>query len=643
MRWAAVLVVVGGVLGGAPSQGASASPGEQGHLAQVSARVGAYVERGGFFPVFVRDLPDGELLTGAIEAARGGLGDVHEGDNAAFAEYRVLDGVSTRAAVYVGERARLRVMPTEWTHTLEIVANPGDVGAVAFLGGRVLAAGIDGRVRVVCPETRRVPWTTEPIAGGVVALAGAEDGARFLTAGRREVALWDAATRRRLRVFPASVKMQGSVAISADGGVLAFRARGFAASVWNADTGQEIASFPETRRTAGGVALSRDGALLAAAKADGTVGIWEIAGGERRCLLSGHEGRVRAAVFTADGERIVTGSDDGTIRVWDAETGREIRALTGHEARVTMLSLARDDGRLLSRAPDGTVRLWDFTTGTPVHIHRSEWGARSAALGPAGDPVAFGVAGYRAGLWIGGATSDEPYAPFDGRADSVRRLALTHDGSLLVSGRGYAGAGGAHVWSVDDGSPLPTGRDGPVVAWLTSDPRTYVAVGPTGEYELGSAVGDTAVEWPSRSSVVRFWEELETAGEAPTVYLVTELGVIRRGKTAPTAAEWAALERGKDDALQVRPAWWKGRDADGVARPAGWEPPAYRGAMLTRDADGALEVRDIASGITLHTFQGASDGAAALSGDGATMASTSPGGTIYIWRLGVVRDAAGVP
>ena len=536
------------------------------------------------------------------------------------------------ASVRVGE-------PAEWTRTGVLVANPGGVRVVTFLGRRVMCAAIDGRIRVIDPATRRVMWTMDPGAGGLVGLVAAAGGSRFVTATRRAVTLWDAVTRRELRTFPASVKLAGGVAMSGDGRVVAFRVRGFVTTVCDVDRREQILALPETKGTAGGVAVSGDGARVAAGRAEHTVGVWDIATGDRRLVLAGHDGRVRAIAFTSDGARIVTAGEDAVIRVWDTATGRQAGVLVGHEGRVTSLSLARDDSRLLSRAADGTARVWDMVTGSAVRVHRMEWGVRSAALGPAGETVAFGVAGYDGGLWIGDAMSGDPYTPFDRQADHLRRLALSHDGRVLVSGIGSPAAEGAHVWSVTDESVAPPPPNGRFIAWLVSDSGRWGPDGSDGEPHQMSGRDRLGVAWPNRASATHFWGAV-SAGETRMVYLVTEFGVVRVGAEAPSQEEWETLSRGVDDALQVRPAWRVAPSVGRSASPTRTVPSTAEGTMLARDENGALVIRDVASGKTLHRFRDVPDGAAALSGDGSTMAVASRGGTIEIWRQGSADGAA---
>ena len=412
----------------------------------VTARIGPYIARKGFFPVTVTGLPGEREATGAIRAQPGERAPVEVGDLPAHVQYRVIDGAPVRQSIVLSDVPAARVLPTEWTRSRRLVANSGRTTAAAFVGRGIVTAGIHGWLHAWDPDTRLDMRSSES-AGDAFALVASADGSRWATARRNTVMLWDGETGQLLRTLPSRTKVAGGLALSADGRVVAFRGDAFAATVFDADTGAKVADYRETARTAGGVALSPDGTLLAAAKADSTVGVWDIATAKRLGVLTGHEGRVRAVVFTSDAKRLITGSEDGTIRVWGATTGAEAAVLRGHEKRVTVLSLSADDRRVLSRSADKTVRLWDVASGDTIYTYQDNTGFPGASLSPDGERAALLTS--NPGLRVVEAASGRPDPLFDAEPGSLDRIALTHDGAFVAC----AGPGEPRAWSAATGLP----------------------------------------------------------------------------------------------------------------------------------------------------------------------------------------------
>ncbi len=83
-------------------------------------------------------------------------------------------------------------------------------------------------------------------------------------------------------------------------------------------------------RAAHSVAVTADGALIASGGEDGTVRVWD--GDTGLCLTTmlGHRGLVYGVAWNGDGIRLASGGEDGTVRVWDTAAGRELHRLLGH-------------------------------------------------------------------------------------------------------------------------------------------------------------------------------------------------------------------------------------------------------------------------------------------------------------------------
>ncbi len=123
------------------------------------------------------------------------------------------------------------------------------------------------------------------------------------------------------------------------------------------------------------VAISADGSLLAAAggfaqlDTDTTIKIWNLKTGRMIFKFKGHTQGINSLIFTADGKNLISASSDKTIKVWNLKNGRLIRTLKGHKNWVMTLAIS-PDGKTLASAggayemdSDTAIRLWDMKTG----------------------------------------------------------------------------------------------------------------------------------------------------------------------------------------------------------------------------------------------------------------------------------------
>jgi WD40 repeat protein len=240
-----------------------------------------------------------------------------------------------------------------------------DVGAGKLLrtlkghctGVRSVAFSSDGR-KLACaagekdaPVRELVVWQLPEPGGGapvrtdfacespIQSLAFSADGTQLI-AGERgthvpgtpfgkwvdgHVSVWEAATGRLLRRWPAHAGSVQSVAIDPAGRWIASGGRNDqSVCVWDADTG---ARRHELRGPASltCVAFHPDGTRLAAVGYAGTVHLWDSATGQDILTLRGTDRHVfegRAAdvqvAFSPDGTRLTANSWNGCVYIWDA-------------------------------------------------------------------------------------------------------------------------------------------------------------------------------------------------------------------------------------------------------------------------------------------------------------------------------------
>jgi WD40 repeat protein len=156
------------------------------------------------------------------------------------------------------------------------------------------------------------------LEGNGVPLAFTADGRTLLGWRKKQAFVWDVATGKLRRSFPAGHPDRTyCAAYSRDGCRLALGGQEKFLLLYDVDAGKELARIP-VPETLSAAAFAPDGRTLATGDwSHGTVRLWNIATGQEKQTLPGHRGRVLSLAFTADGKRLISGSADTTALVWD--------------------------------------------------------------------------------------------------------------------------------------------------------------------------------------------------------------------------------------------------------------------------------------------------------------------------------------
>jgi WD40 repeat protein len=255
-------------------------------------------------------------------------------------------------------------------------------------------------VLLACAAFGALAWAATAAAAyqaRITAIAVSPDGRTFAAGYERGgLALYDFATRKRVRDFKGHTKDVRGLAFSPDGKTLA--SGGDNVRLWNPETGEQLAALEGHAEGFGvwgwlrAVAFSPDGNLLASAGADGTVKLWDVAARkELRTLMTKSNYPALAVAFSPDGKVLATGTNDAAARLWNVSTGKLVRELKdGDDATAAPYALAfTPDGRtLLSGNRNSKLIVWDAAAGKSLRAV-STGSMDNMAVSPDGKLVAF--------------------------------------------------------------------------------------------------------------------------------------------------------------------------------------------------------------------------------------------------------------
>ncbi len=224
---------------------------------------------------------------------------------------------------------------------------------------------------ILPPRTHPLAPEKYPAAAPVFALAFSPDGKELAAGGVHEVTVWGAATGKLLRRLPRLPARVHALAYTADGKHLLVGGGtageyGEVALV-DANTGARERVFGTFDDIVLSVAFAADGKAVAAGSADRTARGFSVADGKEAWRASLHSDWITGVAFSPDGKWVATSSKDRTVKVLEANTGKLFTTFNGHRRQYAphvgqfeVYAVAFDSGgTALSVGGGAAIRAWE--------------------------------------------------------------------------------------------------------------------------------------------------------------------------------------------------------------------------------------------------------------------------------------------
>ncbi len=392
-------------------------------------------------------------------------------------------------------------------------AHAGSVRAVVSAGWSLLAAGLDGTVRLWGGSGWRRQLAVARTGGSAVyAIAGGpQRGWVAAACGDGRIRRWQLAEPPERRLA-----MDNSHGVAFVGA-----GRRLVSHAWCLDLsaglgGPATVYQPPAVRA---LVVHPRRAELAYATARGELVVWDTAAGRELRRWPGHDGPVTALALSPDGTRLASAGADGAAKVWDWDEERPLRSWDAGLGPLHGVAWAAG-GRLAATGRRG-VSVWDLERGgAPWPLSRR--GQLYSALAAAGDRLA--VAGPENTVELWDVVRRERRQVLRGHPGPVAALTFSADGRLLAS----AGDRTVRIWDPTAGHELTTFR-------MVNGPATWLAFSRDGSYVVsGGLPGMMPTFWDlrTRAAAAEVFDGGDPCGafsaDGTALLLGNEVGAVRR-------------------------------------------------------------------------------------------------------------------
>lgn len=343
--------------------------------------------------------------------------------------------------------------------------------------------------------------------------------------GNGDATLWDARHFGRIRSYQHEGPVQ-FVRFSDDESYILSASNDGTARLWDRRNGAELARAAH-RTLVRFAAFAEDAEYAVSISDDGVLRAWVRPQTTKRLPRSKHQDA--APILSIDGRYAALQVDDSTWKVMTSDGTRELMRFS-KQAEVTSVDLDRNVRMVAIGFTDNTVQLYELASGDSKHLLPHDKAADAVAFSPDAEFLVTASRDYRTQMWrvssgervwshqhdyyavasgfsedgqrvatatfnlnkfakavkpstaaatVWGTSTGLPIAEL-GHPDDVTELALSPDGSMVLTGSGDRKA---RIWHVDSGRQLHVlDHQFPVRAVAFSPDGRYVATGATDNF-----------------------------------------------------------------------------------------------------------------------------------------------------------------
>jgi WD40 repeat protein len=349
------------------------------------------------------------------------------------------------------------------------------LGAAISPNGRWLAVpaiyekpGLHSSLQVWDLARNRLMRLIDSPAGALTTAAFSADGETLITQGGprlgapfgTEVVLWDTRTWRP-RGEPLVVSRQyvgdRTVAVSADGKLVAAPLSSRAVRIWSTSARRAVATLPPAAAPLTTLAFAPDASAVAIGDQDGDIRFLDpLTGKPRAEPLALSESRPVAIEYSPDGSRLAVGRQDGRTQLFALRSGEQLGPpLAANAAAINDVSFSADGALLATAGLDRTGALWrlDGSRAVGTRLRGQSGAITGAAYAPDGKTLlTWGTDGS-----VAFRDSDSGSIAQRLRlGGEVLTAAISPDGATLAAG---GTAGRVDLWPMDDPSADPVAVD----------------------------------------------------------------------------------------------------------------------------------------------------------------------------------------
>ncbi len=264
-------------------------------------------------------------------------------------------GAAWEAAVFdelpVANPVALSPMPAGYQPVLALALSPDEKTLAVAAGSRVHLQDLSkpGRPRI---------GSFSGHAEAVQSLVWTQDGKTLVTAGFRQIKLWDVPTLACTgQITDGFVGNLTTLALTADQKTLfvADGESGGAGFIHRIDLADKkvVATWKAHDDTVYSLRLAPDGKALASAGADKLAKLWNVADGKLIAIYEGHTSHVLSVAFNKDGTQLATAGADREIKVWDVKSREQDVTLGDKKTAFTALAWTPDGKALVAVTEKG--------------------------------------------------------------------------------------------------------------------------------------------------------------------------------------------------------------------------------------------------------------------------------------------------